>query len=113
MAECVKKGDVIVLGQTHSYTTSKMKNVNYKSYRLAYATKINVKGLVFQYKPVDASKAVSLEAGTKVYTILDDHMQEGAQRLANLTKGMVKVWDDPDKVKDAVVHAFNFNRVLN
>ena len=36
-----------------------------------------------------------------------------AEALANLTKGMVKVWDDPDKIKQAVVHAFNFNRVLN
>jgi hypothetical protein len=112
MAEFVKKGDVIVLAQQHSYTTSKMKTVNYMSYRLGYATKINVKGLVFQYKPVDASKSFKVEVGTRVYTILDDHMQEGAQRLANLTKGQVKVWDDPNKIKEAVVHAFNFNRVM-
>jgi hypothetical protein len=111
MAEFVKKGDVIVLCQKHSYTTSKMKTISYTSYRLGYATKINVKGLVIQYKPIDAEKAVNVDVGTRIGTILDDHMQEGAQRLANLTKGMVKVWDSTDKVREAVLYAFNFNRL--
>lgn len=110
MANKVKRGDAVVLEHKHSYHMSNMKKVQYSTFQIAKATKVE-KGIV---------KGVQLPGGEKpailgsyrVLTVLEDHHQEGARRLLRKVTPAENNWPDAETMKKAIIEAFQWDRVL-
>lgn len=106
----VKRGDAVVLEHKHSYHTTGMKKVEYSTFQIAKATKVE-KGIV---------KAVQLPGGEKpailgsyrVLTVTGEEHQEGARRLMNKVTPAENNWPDAETMKKAILEAFQWDRVL-
>ena len=95
-----KKGDVVVIELTSSYTTAKFKIERSTSYYLAKVGKTS-KGRVLDYTKANGVKGL-VDSRHRVHVISNDELQERARHLFSTELGTMD-FDDIEQIKKAIL----------
>jgi hypothetical protein len=95
-----KKGDVVVIELTSSYTTAKFKKVQSVSYYLAKVTKTS-EGLAQTYRKANGVEGI-VDSRHRVHVISDPELQDRTRHLFSTELGTMD-FDDLDQVKKAIL----------
>lgn len=106
-----RKGDAVVLEQTHSSHDRTMKKTVWKTYQIARAEAVNKRGIVTRVSLPGGEKPALL-GSYRILTVREEMHQEGARRLLNRVTPEQNSWPDTDTIKKAIIEAFQFDRVL-
>jgi hypothetical protein len=110
MTNKVKRGDAVVLEHKHSYHTNAMKKVEYSTFQIAKATKVE-RGIVKLVQLPGGEKPAIL-GSYRVLTVTGEEHQEGARRLLRKVTPAENNWPDAESMKKAILEAFQWDRVL-
>jgi len=95
-----KKGDVVVIELTSSYTTVKLKKVQSVSYYLAKVTKTS-EGLAQTYRKANGVEGI-VDSRHRVHVISDPELQDRTRHLFSTELGTMD-FDELDQVKKAIL----------
>jgi hypothetical protein len=106
-----KKGNVVALERNHCSIDVHFKKTSWHSYRLATVHKVNREGRVTEVKVIGTDEIVHVSHPYRCFVITGtEEQREGAIRLAKAVNAETNRWDDREKLKDAILYAFHFNR---
>lgn len=106
-----RKGDAVVLEQTHSSHDLKMKKTVWTTYQIALAEAVDKRGLVTKIR-LPGGVRQGVPADGRILTVQDEMHQEGARRLLTRVTPAENSWPDSDTIKKAIIEAFAWDRVF-
>jgi len=106
----VKRGDAVVLEHKHSYHTNSMKKVEYSTFHIAKAARVQ-KGIVMAVQ-LPGGEKLDVLGPYRVLIVTGEERQEGARRLLSKVTPAENSWPDAETIKKAILEAFQWNRVL-
>lgn len=108
-----RKGNLVALQRNHCSIDVHFNKKSWHSYRLAKVTKVTREGRVTEVSVLGSNEIVEIRHPFRVFTISGSpEHKEGAMRLAKAITTETNNWDDGEKLKAAILHAFHFGRVM-